>query len=474
MTCDEPRSIKWRFLDSSVRIRTADSLAENSSATLIAMGNELLTRAVQEVMPRELAEKKLASGKKLRLYLGIDPTGSKLHLGHSVPLLKLKAFAEAGHHVIFLVGDGTAVVGDPTGRNEMRPMLMKEEIKKNFETYKEQAEKILDFDTVELRYNSEWLEKMDLKEVMDLARHFTVQQMMQRDMFRERMRWKVVCTNCNEKFNSPITLSDESEMEAELEGATATCPHCDQQVKLTKDNVFPPENPVSPSEFLYPLMQGYDSVMLDVDFEVGGSDQLFNILCGRKLQKVYGKREKCALTTRLIEGTDGRKMSKTYENCVYLTDEPEDMFGKIMSINDDLIPVYMECCTEISMEEVQAAAKALQDNSVHPKELKVQLAKEIVTLYHSADAAEAAAEEFQNIFKDKGVPDDVPEVSVEKGSGVIDVMIENGFAASKSEAKRLVEQGGVKMNDVVVDSVEAQVEEGILKVGKRKFLKVNF
>ncbi len=381
---------------------------------------ELLTRAVCEVTPHKLAEEKLASGKPMRLYLGIDPTGARLHLGHSVPLRKLKAFQDAGHHVIFLIGSFTAMIGDPSGREKQREALTHEQVIENFETYKEQASKILDFSKVELRFNHEWLEKLGFREILGLASHFTLQQMMQREMFEKRLH----------------------------EG-----------------------NDISLSEFMYPLMVGYDSVVLDVDGEIGGNDQLFNMLCGRKLQKIYKKREKFVLTTKLIEGPDGRKMSKTYDNCIWLQDGANDMYGKVMSIKDDHIILYMECCTDMPMKEVQEAEKAMKKGG-NPKALKMRLARELVTLYHGGDAALWAEKEFENIFKDKGLPKDMPEAVIEKGSLLVDVMASNDLVASKSEAKRLIQQGGVKLNDKTISSIDAPAEEGILKVGKRKFARI--
>ncbi|MDD4319640.1 MAG: tyrosine--tRNA ligase [Candidatus Peribacteraceae bacterium] len=433
---------------------------------------ELLTRAVETVVPRELAEEKLKSGKKLRLYLGIDPTGSKLHLGHSVPLRKLKAFSDAGHHVVFLIGSFTAMIGDPTGRDAMREPLTKEQVRKNFETYKEQASKILDFSAIELRYNHEWLENMSFAEIMRLSSHFTVQQMMQRDMFKERMKWKVVCAHCKELSDSPIQFQGtEDAQDAVIDISDIQCSHCGKMTPVTKETIIPPPNPISPNEFMYPLMQGYDSVMLDVDFEIGGNDQLFNMLCGRKLQKVYGKREKCVLTTRLIEGTDGRKMSKTYDNCIWLEDAANDMYGKVLRVRDDLIVTYMECATEMPMDDVKEAEQALKKGA-NPKELKMRLAREIVTLYHGADAAISAEREFQNVFSQGGVPEDMPDVKAEKGSLLLDVIVKNKLAPSKSETRRLIEQGAVSLNEEKITAVDAAAKEGILKVGKRKFVRL--
>lgn len=384
--------------------------------------NELLSRAVSDVVPRKLAEEKLKSGKRLRIYLGIDPTGAKLHLGHSVPLRKLKEFADAGHHVIFLIGSFTAMIGDPSGRDSMREPLTPEQIEENFKTYKKQAEKILDFSKIEIRYNHEWLEQLNYRDIVRQASYFTKQQMEEREMFRQR-----------EKRGDPIHLQ----------------------------------------EFLYPLMVGYDSVVLDVDCEVGGNDQLFNMLAGRTLQQAYGKRDKFVLTTKLIEGTDGRKMSKTYNNCVYLTDAPGEMYGRLMSMPDNLIPVYMECCTDIPLTEVKATEKALKDGKENPKNLKMRLAREIVTMYHTAKDATEAEAGFQNVFANKGLPDEMPEYKAKKGESLIDALVASGSCASKSEARRLIEQGGVKVDDKTVTSVDAKAEKGVVKVGKRKFLRLS-
>lgn len=382
--------------------------------------DELLLRAVADVVPRDLAEKKLKSGKPIRIYLGIDPTGARLHLGHSVPLRKLKAFQDAGHQIIFLVGSFTGMIGDPSGRDTERVPLTMEQIKENFRDYQKQASLILDWKKVELRYNHEWLEKLTYKEILQHASIFTKQQMDQREMFQRRER----------------------------EG-----------------------NPISLNELLYPLMQGYDSVALDTDAEIGGNDQLFNMLAGRTMMKALKNKEKFVLTTKLIEGTDGRKMSKTYENCVYLTDEPANMYGKIMSIKDELIPIYMECCTDIPMSEVASVTKALKAGKDNPKTFKMRLAKEIVTLYHGKDAAAKAESAFENVFAKKGVPDEMPEYKAKKGESLVDALVNSGSVSSKSEARRLIEQGGVKVNDKTIQSVDATATSGIVKVGKRKFVK---
>ncbi len=381
--------------------------------------DELLTRGVAKVIPQKLAEEKLKNG-KIRMYWGIDPTGANIHLGHAVPLRKMKQLCDAGHEVIFLVGSFTAMIGDPSGRDAMREPLTKEQVQKNFEDYKKQASKILDFKKVNVVYNHEWLEKLTFKDILKLTSEFTVNQMMERDMFERRLK----------------------------EGM-----------------------PVSLTEFMYPLMVGYDSVMLDVDMELGGTDQEFNMLAGRTLQKSFGKREKFIMTMKLLEGTDGRKMSKTYDNCIYLSDSAKDMYGKTLSIKDDLITTYMECATDIPMDEIADVEKQMKKGA-NPKEFKMRLARELVTMYHSAKDADAAEEEFANIFKKGGVPDDMPEVKAAKGELLIDLLVRAKIVTSKSEARRLIEQKAVTMNDVLVEAFDVKAEKGVTKVGKRKFVKV--
>lgn len=368
--------------------------------------SELLTRGVENVLPRDLANKKLRSGSELRVYLGIDPTGSKLHLGHTVPLRKLKQFSDMGHHVIFLVGSFTAMIGDPSGRDALREPLSPGQVEENFATYRRQAEKILDFSKVEIRYNHEWLSGLALKDIVKLASTFTVQQMLQRDMFERRM-----------KEGKPIALH----------------------------------------EFLYPLMVGYDSVTLDVDVELGGSDQEFNMLAGRQLQEARGKREKFILTTKLIEGTDGRKMSKTYNNAVYLEDAPGDMYGKLMSIKDELVREYFEVLTDVPREEIEAIVQG------HPKEAKMRLAKEIVALYHGSEAAKHAGEGFMK-------PDTAVEVAIMAATKWRDVAAQLGF--SMSELRRLVDAGAIeRVEGGKVESIDEEVEGTTYKIGKHRFVK---
>lgn len=371
--------------------------------------DELLSRGVENIIPKELARKKLSSGKRLRVYLGIDPTGAKLHLGHSVPLRKLKAMSDLGHEVIFVVGSFTAMIGDPTGRDAAREPLTPEKVRENFQNYKRQAQKILDFSKVEIRYNDAWLAPLKFTDIVKLASNFTVQQMLQRDMFEKRIG----------------------------EG-----------------------KPISLHEFLYPLMVGYDSVVLDVDVELGGSDQEFNMLAGRHLQERMGKREKFVLTTRLIEGTDGRKMSKTYNNCVYLEDTPADMYGKLMSIGDSLTRTYFEVLTDLPEQQI---AEVL---ALHPKEAKMSLARTIVEMYHGRSAAESAQKDWENTFSKGEAPADTTPVEAGRLRDVIQDI-------STSELRRLVAQGAVSSitTGEKIGSIDAHIENDTIRIGKHRFYK---
>lgn len=380
--------------------------------------DELLTRGVEKVIPRELGLKKLRSGERLRVYLGIDPTGAKLHLGHSVPLRKLKQFSDLGHEVVFLVGSFTAMIGDPSGRDALREPLTAKQVRENFKDYQRQAGKILDFKNIEVRYNDEWLSPMTLSRLVELASHFTVQQLLQRDMFEKRL-----------KEGKPIALH----------------------------------------EFLYPVMVGYDSVMLDVDCELGGSDQEFNVLAGRHLQERLGKREKFVLTTKLIEGTDGRKMSKSYDNCVYLEDAPNDMYGKLMSVRDELVRTYFEICTDVATDEVERIIGG------HPKEAKMRLAREIVSMYHSAEAAQKAEEDFNKTYSKGGTPENTIKIFLSETIKISDQLVLDKIVPSKSELRRLEaagaieEVGGEKI--LQLDTIDVG-EKKILRIGKHRFVEL--
>ncbi len=386
--------------------------------------NQILSRGVEDIVVKKDLERLLNSGKKLRVYYGIDPTSTKIHLGHAVPLRKLREFAEAGHKTILLIGSFTAQIGDPTDRDAARVPLSQKEIEENFQTYKKQASKILDFSKTKVVYNADWLSKLSFGDVVRLAQKFTVQQMLERDMYQKRL-----------KEGKPIGLH----------------------------------------EFFYPLMQGYDSVELEVDLEIGGTDQLFNMLAGRLLLKEYKNKDKHVLTAPLLEGLDGRKMSKTFGNTVNISDDPDDMFGKIMSLRDDLIIKYFELCTDISDAEIHDLKEGLKSGD-NPRNAKAYLAREIVKIYHGEQFAQRAENAFDNVFVKGGKPEAIKQVKIKKGVYQADeLLFELGVVASKSEAKRVIEQAGAKMDDKIIKDwkQKIKVKDGmVVQVGKRKFVKI--
>ena len=387
---------------------------------------EVLTRGAEEVLVKENLRKRLESGKKLRIKLGIDPTGSVLHLGHAVVLRKLKDFQNLGHQVIFLIGDFTAKIGDPSGRSLVRKPMTDKEIKANMKSYTKQAGLILDMKQVEIRYNSEWLDKLDFQGLIRLASKITYAQMAQRADFKERIK-------------------------------------NDQDLSL--------------QEFLYPMMQGYDSVALKADIELGGTDQKFNLLMGRQLQKRYGQEPQDIVTCPLLEGlSGGDKMSKSLDNYIALTEKPEEMYGKIMSLKDDLIVRYFTLCTYLAVEEIARIERELAGGKTNPRDLKMRLAYEVVKIYHGEKKARAAREYFVKTVQKKEVPESIInyELSITNWK-LVDLLVEVKLAGSKGEAKRLIEQGGVKIDGNVIKDINKVVkitEDGVLlQKGKRGFVK---
>jgi len=386
----------------------------------------ILQKGTADVIIKEELEKKLNSKKKLRVKFGIDPTGSDLHLGHAVPLRKLKQFQDRGDTAILLIGDYTAMIGDPTGKSETRVMLTQEQIKKNMKYYVDQASKILDINKLEIRYNSEWFGKMKMAEILTLTSQKTVSQMLQREDFKNRM-----------KNNQDISLV----------------------------------------ELLYPIMQGYDSVMLESDIEIGGTDQTFNMLVGRDLQKTF----QCntiqdIVTVPILEGLDGvEKMSKSLNNYIGVTESAKDIFGKTMSIPDTLLIKFFELTTELSLEEIEKIKKSMAEGE-NPRNLKIRLAKELVTLYHDKKSANNAEQEFINMFQKKQLPDEIESKKLKKTTwNIIDLISEVGLVTSKSDGRRMIEQGGVKIDQKKIESIDEEIdisEEKLIQVGKRKFLKV--
>ncbi|ONN27766.1 tyrosine--tRNA ligase [Thermosipho affectus] len=387
---------------------------------------EILKRNVVDLISEEELVERLKENRPLRIKLGVDPSRPDLHLGHAVVLKKLKEFQDLGHHVILIIGDFTAMIGDPTGRNTTRPMLSAEEVRKNAETYANQAFKILDKDKTEVRFNNEWLGNMDFADVVKLAGKYTVARMLERDDFSKRLS----------------------------EG-----------------------QPISIAEFLYPLAQAYDSVAIEADVEIGGTDQLFNFLVGRKIQEEFGLKPQIVMTMPIIEGTDGKlKMSKSYDNYIAFTDEPNNMYGKVMSIPDELIIKYMRLVTNIPEDEIDEYEKLMKAAKINPRDVKMRLAREIVAFFYDENIAKEAEENFVKVFRKKELPDEMPEIEIKEGEyNIVDLMILVEATSSRSEAKRIVNQGGVKFDGNKVKSFKDFVtveKEHVLKVGKRKFFRL--
>ncbi len=376
--------------------------------------DNILTKAVEEIIVRDHLERSLKSGKKLRVKFGIDPTSPELHLGHMVPLLKLKAFQDAGHQIVLLIGDFTAMIGDPSGRNETRKPLTEADVKNNFKTYEKQAGKILDMEKVEVRRNSEWYEKGGVKIIVKLAASASLQQVMHRADFQKRIQ-----------ENNDVTLL----------------------------------------ETLYPLLQGYDSVELKANVEIGGSDQKFNLLMGRRVQRFFGQDEQDIMTFPLLVGTDGiRKMSKSYKNFIAMADKPEDVFGKTMAVPDNLLKNYFELLTEVPFPL-----------DLSPYEAKQLLAGELVKLLYGEKETAKAKEHFQKVFSKKEVPEDMPTIGLNVDEiSIIDLLLLSGIK-SKSEARRLIKQKAVDVRNITVENPEEIIsvaEPVVLKVGKKRFFNV--
>ncbi|HBB02985.1 MAG: tyrosyl-tRNA synthetase, tyrosyl-tRNA synthetase [Candidatus Peregrinibacteria bacterium GW2011_GWF2_38_29] len=387
--------------------------------------SEVLNRGVADVIVRAELEEALKSGKTLNVKLGIDPSGADLHIGHMVVIKKLKQLQDLGHKIFLLFGNFTGQIGDPTDKLEARKVKTKEELEENARTYVKQAGKILDPKKVEIVWNADWLEKLTFKKVIKLSQIFTVSQMLERDMYQERI-----------KKNAPIYMH----------------------------------------EFFYPLMQGYDSVALKSDIELGGTDQTFNLLAGREMQRSLGQKPQSIITVPILEGTDGKlKMGKTTGNYIGINEPPKDMFGKTMSISDNLIIKYFELTTNVPLKEIKKMEKAMAEGE-NPRNLKVKLAHELVSFYHSKELADQAEQEFANIFSKNALPDEIEEKKFPKGEyKLIDLLAMSELLSSKGEARRMIQGGGVKINDEKVSDENMTIKldkEYLLQVGKRKFLKI--
>jgi tyrosyl-tRNA synthetase len=388
----------------------------------------IISRGAVEIIPEdkliEKLKKSISLNKPLKIKFGADPSAPDIHLGHTVPLRKLRQFQELGHEIYFLIGDFTGMIGDPTGKSQTRKRLTREEVLANAESYKTQIFKILDPEKTKVVFNSDWCSKMNFGDVLDLTSRYTVARLLEREDFSNRYR----------------------------DG-----------------------KPISMIEFIYPLIQGYDSVVLDADVEIGGTDQKFNLLVGRDLQGEYGKEEQIVLTLPLLEGTDGvNKMSKSLGNYIGISEEPSQIFGKIMSIPDNMIVKYFELLTDMPMEEISSLASDMKGGR-NPRDIKVILARAIVGEYYSKEDADRSFAEFERVFKDKGIPDEIREFPLDSKMTLMDILIKSETLASKSEVRRLLEQNAVSIEGLKQKDENMVFNPGegkIIKVGKRKFLKV--
>jgi tyrosyl-tRNA synthetase len=399
----------------------------------VAVQLAYLKKGVAEIIREEelraRLEKSYKTGTPLRVYLGVDPTAPDIHLGHTVVLRKLKHFQDMGHTAIFLIGDFSAMIGDPTGRSETRPPLSREEVDANAKTYLEQVFKILDQGKTEVRYNSEWLDKLSSAEVVKLCAHYRLARMLEREDFRSRL-----------------------------------------------DN----EQPISVHELLYPLLTAYDAVMLKSDVELGATEQKFNLLVHREIQREYGLEGEICLTMPILVGLDGsRKMSKSLGNYVGITEAPQEIFGKLMSIADDLMWSYYELVTDRAPEEIAALKKEVSSGQLHPMDAKMKLATEVVSGFHGVDAGKKAADNFQRVFRDRAAPTEVPVQKLPRGPAkkLTALLVELELATSKSEAERLIKQKGIEINETLVDDFRREIDlsvpsEFLLRAGKKKFLRI--
>ena len=391
----------------------------------------IYTQGVQDIIPLEDLEAKVAKSvlqnKPLKIKLGLDPSAPDVHLGHTVVLNKMRQFQENGHIIQLIIGDFTGKIGDPTGKSVARKQLTDQEVKHNAKTYFEQFAKVIDMEKVELHYNSKWLSELKFEDVIQLAGKITVARILERDDFEERIA-----------LGKPISLH----------------------------------------EFFYPLMQGFDSVVLESDIELGGTDQHFNILMGRHFQEKFGKEKQVALLMPLLEGLDGvEKMSKSKKNYIGIDEIPQEMYGKAMSISDKLMPKYFELVTDFTPEQIQTTQKQLETGELHPRDAKMLLGKTIVRMYHGIDAAEQAEQNFISVFQKGSMPDDIPvrEWKGNKETSIVDLLVGLEMLSSKSEARRMIDNRGVKVNGKQVDNPKLPliVTDGlIVQVGKRKFVKV--
>jgi tyrosyl-tRNA synthetase len=392
----------------------------------LMQGSDFGDANIAENMAKELRDRLIESektGRPLRVYCGYDPTSTDLHLGHTVTMRKLRQFQELGHHVMFVIGSFTAMIGDPSDKDKLRTQLSYEKVMENGQTYAEQAFRILDPEKTEVLYNHEWLSKLTFSDVVEISANFTVQQFLVRDRIQKRF-----------EKNEPIYLH----------------------------------------EFFYALMQGYDAHHMNTDVQVGGSDQLFNIMtAGRKLMTHYGQKPNIGIVVRILPGTDGEvRMSKSLGNHIPLNTNAEDMYGKVMSIPDKAMGIYASLTTEWTPERVQAFETGLEENRLHPRDAKMSLAKEICRVFYGEEAAQIAQEQFVSMFQQGKVPDEMPEYTLQEGDKLVNVLVSQGMVSSRGDARRMVDQKGVRLDDEVIEDLNITLKTGVLQVGKRKFLRL--
>jgi tyrosyl-tRNA synthetase len=397
----------------------------DEQVALLMQGTEYGDETLRRTMEAELRER-LQEGRPLRVYLGVDPRTSDLHLGHTVPLRKLRQFQDLGHETILVIGTFTALVGDPSGHLMGRALMSPEEVEANARTYAEQAFRVLDPEKTIIRYNAEWLSGLTFRDLIHLASHFTVQQFLARESFSARL-----------DIGDPIFLH----------------------------------------ELFYPLMQGYDAVALQADVQIGGTDQLFNIVvAGRKLQEAFGQRPQVAILLPLLPGTDGvRKMSKSLGNHIPLNTTPEDMFGKVMSIPDEVMPTYFKLLTRYPPQRIAAIEQGLREGTLHPRDVKMELAREIVSIFFGEEAAERAEAHFRTVFQERAYPEEMPTFLLSRPQPLVDLLVLTGMAPSRSEARRLIRQGGVRLDGETLSEVETIIQVDrprVLQVGRRRFMRL--
>jgi tyrosyl-tRNA synthetase len=396
----------------------------DEQVAILMQGAEFGDADTYRVMEGELRER-LKEGRPLRVYCGFDPTAPDIHLGHTVPMRKLRQFQELGHEVTFLIGTFTGLIGDPSDKESARPQQTPEQVRENAQTFAAQAFKILDRDKTKIRYNGDWLSQLTFADVIGLASHFTVQQFLARDNFSKR---------------------------------------------------YEKGDPVWLHEFFYALMQGYDAVAMETDVQIGATEQLFNLLAGRKLQEGFGQRPQVCITLPILVGTDGHvRMSKTTGNYIGIDEPPEQQYGKVMSIPDEAMLQYYRLVTRFTPSQIAHIETGLQDGQIHPRDAKMQLAREIVSIFHGEEAAAEAEEHFKTVFQQHELPPDMPEYQLSSPINIVDLMHAAGLASSKREARRLIDQQGVKLDGEAVDSVDMLVEPGqgdVLQVGRRRFVRL--